>query len=121
MPLPLYLQEKRPRYPMDRGLDEPQSPSGKRGENSWPYRGSKSDLSVVQPVASGYTHYSIPAPNSMGTEGYAAEASADNWLSSSAKIKHSGSFTSTMVQRVFVLFIYILFNYALNSSDLLHI
>jgi hypothetical protein len=33
-----------------------------RKENSWPYRDSNSDTSVVQPVASRYTDYAIPAP-----------------------------------------------------------
>jgi hypothetical protein len=33
-----------------------------RRENSWPYRDSNSDPSVVQPVASRYTDYAIPAP-----------------------------------------------------------
>jgi hypothetical protein len=32
-----------------------------RRENSWPYRDSKCDLSVVQPIASLYTNYIIPA------------------------------------------------------------
>jgi hypothetical protein len=32
-----------------------------RKENSWPYRNSKSDLSVFQPVASCYTDWAIPA------------------------------------------------------------
>jgi hypothetical protein len=34
----------------------------RRRENSWPYRDSNSDPSVVQPVASRYTDYAIPAP-----------------------------------------------------------
>jgi hypothetical protein len=46
-------------------------------ENSWPYRDSNSDPSVVQPVASRYTDYATPAPstyttsiskNSLGTQ-----------------------------------------------------
>jgi hypothetical protein len=61
-PLPLYHRGKDPRYPFDRRLGGPQSRSGQRGENSWPYRDSNSDLSVVQPVASRYTVYAIPAP-----------------------------------------------------------
>jgi hypothetical protein len=32
-----------------------------RRENSWPYRDSNSDVSVVQPVASRYTDYAIPS------------------------------------------------------------
>jgi hypothetical protein len=32
-----------------------------RRENSWPYRDSNCDLSVVQPVASRYTDWAIPA------------------------------------------------------------
>jgi hypothetical protein len=46
-----------PWYPLDRRLGRPQSRSGRRGENSWPYLDSNSDPSVVQPVAS---HYSGP-------------------------------------------------------------
>jgi hypothetical protein len=33
-----------------------------RRKNSWPYRDSNSDPSVIQPVASCYTDYAIPAP-----------------------------------------------------------
>jgi hypothetical protein len=33
-----------------------------RRENSWPYQDSDSDPSVVEPVASCYTDYAIPAP-----------------------------------------------------------
>jgi hypothetical protein len=38
------------------------SRSGQREENSWTYRDSHSNLSVVQPVASRYTDYAIQAP-----------------------------------------------------------
>jgi hypothetical protein len=49
------------RHPFDRRLDGPQNRRGQRGENSWLYRDSKSDPWVVQPVASRYTDYAIPA------------------------------------------------------------
>jgi hypothetical protein len=52
---------KDPRYAMDRRLSESQSRYGRHGENSWPYRDSNSDPLVVQPVASSYTEYAIPA------------------------------------------------------------
>jgi hypothetical protein len=55
--------EKEPRQPLDRKLDGPQSQSGRReGENSWYYRDSNSEPSVVQSVASCYTDYDIPDP-----------------------------------------------------------
>jgi hypothetical protein len=53
-PQPLYPRGKYPRYPLDRRLGGPQSRSERRGENSWLYRGSNSDPSVVQPVTSRY-------------------------------------------------------------------
>jgi hypothetical protein len=43
-------------------LGGPQSRSGWFGENSWSYRDSNFDHSVVQPVASRYTDYAAPAP-----------------------------------------------------------
>jgi hypothetical protein len=49
-------------YPLDKRLGAPQSRSGQRGENSWPYRDSNSDPFVVQPIASRYTDYTNPAP-----------------------------------------------------------
>jgi hypothetical protein len=52
---PLYPPVKSSRYPLDRRLGESQSRAGRREENSWPYRESNSDTSVVQPVASRYT------------------------------------------------------------------
>jgi hypothetical protein len=39
-PLQFYPRGKSPRYPLDRRLGEPQSRSGRRGENSWRYRDS---------------------------------------------------------------------------------
>jgi hypothetical protein len=40
--------EKSPRYPLDRRLDEPQSRSGRLGENSRLFRDSNFDFSVVR-------------------------------------------------------------------------
>jgi hypothetical protein len=48
--------------PYARWLGGPQSRAGPREENSWPYRDSNSDPSVVQPTASHYTDYAIPTP-----------------------------------------------------------
>jgi hypothetical protein len=62
-PQPLYPRGKSPRYPLDRRLGGPQSRSRRRGENCWPYRDSNSDPSVVQPVTSRYTDYTIPVPH----------------------------------------------------------
>jgi hypothetical protein len=58
----LYPQGKSPRYPLDRRLGGPQNRPARSGENSWPYRDSNSEASVVQPVSSHYTGYCIPAP-----------------------------------------------------------
>jgi hypothetical protein len=52
---PLY-----PRDPLDRRAPEPVWTTWRR-EYSWPYRGSKSDPSAVEPVTSRYTDWAIPA------------------------------------------------------------
>jgi hypothetical protein len=56
----LYRLWKSPPYP----LSEPPEPVWTTWirENSWSYRDSDSDPSVVQPVASRYTDYATPAP-----------------------------------------------------------
>jgi hypothetical protein len=48
---------KSSRYPLDKRVGGPQSRSGRRGENSWPYRHSNSEPSVVEPVASRHTDW----------------------------------------------------------------
>jgi hypothetical protein len=50
---------KNTRYPLARSLRGSQN---RFAENSWPYRDSNSDLSVVQPVACRYTDWATPAP-----------------------------------------------------------
>jgi hypothetical protein len=55
---------KEPQYSSDRRLGGSQSRSRRRGENSWPYRDSNSDPSVVQPVASLYIEWPVSAPSS---------------------------------------------------------
>jgi hypothetical protein len=57
----LYPQGKSPQYPLDRMLGGPKNQSGRCGENSWPYWHSNSTTSIVQPIASHYTDYAIPA------------------------------------------------------------
>jgi hypothetical protein len=47
---------------LNRRLGGPQSRSGLRIENSWPYQDLNSDPLVIQPVASRYTNYYILAP-----------------------------------------------------------
>jgi hypothetical protein len=49
MPRPLYPRGKSPRYPLDRTMSGPQNRSGRRGENSWPYRDSNSKPSSSSP------------------------------------------------------------------------
>jgi hypothetical protein len=58
---------KSPPYPLDRRLGGPQSRSGRREEEKILDRGSNSDPSFVQPVASRYTDYAIPAPQKIST------------------------------------------------------
>jgi hypothetical protein len=62
-PLPLYSRGKSLRYPLDRRLGGPQSRSGRSGEEKilHPTKTRNSDPSVVQPVASHYIDYDIPA------------------------------------------------------------
>jgi hypothetical protein len=55
MPQPLYPRGKSSQYPLDRRLSGPQSQTW-RWENSWPYRHSDSNPSVIQPLASHYTN-----------------------------------------------------------------
>jgi hypothetical protein len=60
-PQPLYLRGKCPRYTLDRRLGVPQSQYGRHGEVKILDRtGTRTDPSVVQPVASRYTDYAIP-------------------------------------------------------------
>jgi hypothetical protein len=58
------------RYLLDRRLGGPQRQCGRRGEekNSWNYRDSNSDPSVVQPITRRYTDYAIPNLSSLCTE-----------------------------------------------------
>jgi hypothetical protein len=67
-PRQLYPRGKEPRYPLVRGLGGPQIRSGRREENSWPYRDSNSDPSVVQKVASRYCQQISPKRQHLPTE-----------------------------------------------------
>jgi hypothetical protein len=58
-PLPFYPRGKRPRYPFKWRLGGCQKKE--RSKNSWFYRDSNPDPSVVQPVASRYTNYATAA------------------------------------------------------------
>jgi hypothetical protein len=62
-PLPLCPLGKGLRYPLDRRLGGPQSRSGRRGEEKIlePTGTQTPTSSVIQPVASRYTDYDIPA------------------------------------------------------------
>jgi hypothetical protein len=66
---PIYSQEKSPRYTLNR-LGGPRSRSGRRGEMKIlaPTGTPISDPFVVQPVASRYTDWAIPAPLYAETE-----------------------------------------------------
>jgi hypothetical protein len=59
-PLPLYPQGKNTRSSLNKRIAGLQSRCGRRGENSWPYRESNSDPSVVQPIVNRYPDYAIP-------------------------------------------------------------
>jgi hypothetical protein len=63
-PQPLYSRRKSTPYPFDRRLSGPQCRSWTlwRRENSWSYRDSNTDPSVVRPVASRHTDCAIAAP-----------------------------------------------------------
>jgi hypothetical protein len=62
-PQPLYPQRKNLQYPLDSRLGEPQSRSGRGGEekNSQPRRESNPSTPIVQPVAQRYTTQAITA------------------------------------------------------------
>jgi hypothetical protein len=67
MPRPLYPRGEGPWYPFSRRLGGPQSRSGRRGEEKIlePTGTRTLSPSVVQPVASRYIDYAIPAPQSL--------------------------------------------------------
>jgi hypothetical protein len=63
-PKPLYPRGNSPRYALDRRLGGPQSRSGRRGEEKIldPTWTLTLNPSIVQPIASRYTDYTIPSP-----------------------------------------------------------
>jgi hypothetical protein len=63
-PAPLYPQGKSPWYLLDRRLGEPQSRSGRGGEekNFQPPPGIEPRTPIVQPVTQSYTDWAITAP-----------------------------------------------------------
>jgi hypothetical protein len=60
-PLPLYPGERAPGTHFIGGWVGPRAGLDDMEENSWPYQDSNSHPSVVQPVASHYIDYAIPA------------------------------------------------------------
>jgi hypothetical protein len=65
-PAVLYPPSKDPRYPLYKGLSEPQSRSGHRGQRRKSFRfcrGSNLDCPIVQSVARQYTDWPTPAPH----------------------------------------------------------
>jgi hypothetical protein len=73
-PRPLYPRGKSPRYPLDRRLRGPQSRSGRFGEEKIL---DPTGIRIVQPVASRYTDYAIPALSSDSPPSKMVEALAE--------------------------------------------